>query len=115
VVASIDDRRDHVEGIWSLRGPDEVTADELFDLLDGEGDPVHLDPADAAPRLSDLLGIPVSVRAAEVFAGATGSASGGPAPPDAAAAFGVRPTRLEEGLRRTAERAGTAARVPRDA
>jgi nucleoside-diphosphate-sugar epimerase len=100
VVAAIDDRRDPVRDVWGLAGPDELTADEIFALL-GEGDtPEHVGPDVAAPRLTELLEVPVSVRAAEVLAAASVADA-----PDAAAAFGVDPTPFVEGLRRTVERA----------
>jgi uncharacterized protein YbjT (DUF2867 family) len=94
VVARIDDRGDPIEGIWSVRGPEELTADEVFEIV-GEGDePAHLDPASAAERLSTLLEIPVSIRATESFAGPSVADE-----PDAADAFGVSMTSLEDGLR----------------
>ena len=94
VVATIDDRGDPIEGIWSVRGPEELTADEVFEIV-GEGDePAHLDPASAAERLSTLLEIPVSIRATESFAGPSVADES-----DAADAFGVSMTSLEDGLR----------------
>jgi len=96
VVAAIDDRRDPIEGIWSIRGPEEFTADDVFEIV-GEGrEPAHLDPAPAAERLSTLLEIPVSVRTTEFF-GAPSVAD--VATPDAAAALGVSMTPFEDGLR----------------
>jgi uncharacterized protein YbjT (DUF2867 family) len=94
VVAAIDDRRDPIEGTWSLGGPDELTADDVFEIAGEGGEPVHLDPSAAAATLTELLEIPVSVRATEYFAApSVGSA------PDAATAFGVPPTPFEQGLR----------------
>ncbi len=111
VVAAIDDRRDRVEGVWSLAGPEELTADELFAVLDDGAEPAHPDAAAAAARLTELLGIPITIRTVDLF----GAASVADAP-DAAATFGVRPTSLEEGLRLIAARASRAAdRVRRDA
>jgi NADH dehydrogenase len=112
VVAAIDDRRDQVEGVWALRGPEELTADAVFAIAGDGGDPAHLDPPTAAERLTDLLEMPVSVRSTELF-------SRGEAPddaaPDAGTTFGVVPTPFEEGLRLTAARASEAAdRVRRD-
>ena len=96
VVAAIDDRRDPIEGIWSLGGPDELTADDVFEVV-GEGrEPTHLDPASAAERLSTLLELPVSVRATEFFARPSVADT---AAPDAASAFDVAMTPFEEGLR----------------
>ena len=96
-VAAIDDRRDHVEGVWSLRGPDELTADDVFAIAGEHGEPEHLGPAPASERLTELLGIPVSVRATEHWAAASVADA-----PDAAAAFGVETTRFADGLRAVA-------------
>jgi uncharacterized protein YbjT (DUF2867 family) len=94
VVAAIDDRSDPVEGIWSLGGPEELTADEVFAIEGEGGEPAHLDTDEAAERLTELLGIPVSARATELFA-----MSSVPDAPDAADAFDVRMTAFEDGLR----------------
>jgi uncharacterized protein YbjT (DUF2867 family) len=94
VVATIDDRGDPIEGIWSVRGPEELTADEVFEIVGEGGEPAHLDPASAAERLSTLLEIPVSIRATESFAEPSVADE-----PDAADAFGVSMTSLEDGLR----------------
>ncbi|HET9672934.1 MAG TPA: NAD(P)H-binding protein [Actinomycetota bacterium] len=112
VVASIDDRGDPVAGVWRLEGPDPVTADELYRLLDGLGRPDHLLPADAATRLEDLLERPIALSVTELLA----SPSRDLDLPEAAESFGVPRTRLVDGLRRTADRAADlAARVARDA
>jgi NADH dehydrogenase len=113
VVAAIDDRREPIEGVWDLSGPEELTADEVFEIA-GEGVPAHLDPSSAAERLSDLLEIPVSVRTTEFFAdpftadapdpGAPDAATPEAAIPDAATTFGVVTTPFEEGLRAIAAR-----------
>ena len=97
VVAAIDDRPDPIEGVWNLGGPDELTADEVFSIAGEGGTPAHLDPSDAAERLTALLEIPVSVRATEFFA-----ASSTVDAPDAAAGFGVSTTPFEDGLRAVA-------------
>jgi NADH dehydrogenase len=96
VVAAIDDRRDPIEGIWGLVGPEELTADEVFEIEGEGGEPAHLDPAPAAERLTALLEIPVSVRATEFFAASSVADFDAP---DAASAFGVSTTPFEEGLR----------------
>ncbi len=96
VVAAIDDRRDPIEGIWGLGGPEELTADEVFEVEGEGGRPEHLDPAAAAERLSTLLELPVSVRTTEFWARPSVP---DPGEPDAAAAFGVSTTPFEEGLR----------------
>jgi uncharacterized protein YbjT (DUF2867 family) len=97
VVAAIDDRRDPVEGVWSLRGPDELTADDVSAIAGEGGAPEHLDPPEAAARLTELLGIAVSVRATEHWA-ATSVADA----PDAADEFGVTTTPFADGLRAVA-------------
>jgi uncharacterized protein YbjT (DUF2867 family) len=103
VVAAIDDRRDPIQGVWTLSGPEELTADEVFRIAGEGGAPEHLDPPAAAERLTELLEIPVSVRTAEFFAGSSAGATHVSAP-DAAEAFGVATTPFEEGLRTIAER-----------
>ena len=94
VVAAIDDRRDPVGGTWSLGGPEELTADEVFAIEGEGGEPAHLEAGEAAERLTGLLGIPVSARATGLFA-----MSSVPDAPGAADAFGVRMTAFEDGLR----------------
>ncbi|HET6790536.1 MAG TPA: NAD(P)H-binding protein [Actinomycetota bacterium] len=94
VVAAIDDRRDPVGGTWSLGGPEELTADEVFAIEGEGGEPAHLDAGEAAERLTELLGIPVSARATGLFA-----MSSVPDAPGAADAFGIRMTAFEDGLR----------------
>ncbi|MET1011392.1 MAG: NAD(P)H-binding protein [Actinomycetota bacterium] len=94
VVAAIDDRGDLVEGTWSLGGPEELTADEVFAIEGEGGEPAHLDAVVAAERLTELLAIPVSARATGLFA-----MSSVPDAPAAAGAFGVRMTAFEVGLR----------------
>jgi NADH dehydrogenase len=110
VVAAIDDRREAIEGVWNLSGPEEVTADEVFEIVGEGGVPAHLDPSSAAERLTDLLEIPVSVRATEFFAGLSMAdtsdvASLEAAASDAATAFRVATTPFAEGLRAIAARA----------
>lgn len=94
VVAAIDDRRDPVGGTWSLGGPEELTADEVFTIEGEGGEPAHLDAGEAAERLTELLGIPVSARATGLFA-----MSSVPDAPRAADTFGIRMTAFEDGLR----------------
>jgi uncharacterized protein YbjT (DUF2867 family) len=94
VVAAIDDRREPVGGTWSLGGPVELTADEVFAIEGEGGEPAHLDAGEAAERLTELLGIPVSARATGLFA-----MSSVPDAPGAADAFGVRTAAFEDGLR----------------
>ena len=104
VVAAIDDRRDPIEGVWNLSGPEALTVDEVFEIAGEGGLPEHLDPSAAAERLTDLLEIPVSVRATEFFAGLSMADTSDVAAPDAADAFGVSITPFEEGLRTIAAR-----------
>jgi NADH dehydrogenase len=99
VVVSIDDRRDPIEGVWSLGGPDELTADEVFTIAGEGGTSAHLEPGEAAERLTTLLEIPVSVRATEFFAAPSIVDA-----TDAAADFGVSTTPFEAGLRAVAAR-----------
>jgi hypothetical protein len=102
-VAAIDDRPHDVAGVWHLEGPDVLTGDELFRVLaDGE-DAEHLAPEAAAARLTELLEFPVSRGAAELFA--LGTPAREPGVEDAAEAFGLAQTSLEDGLRLTADRA----------
>jgi uncharacterized protein YbjT (DUF2867 family) len=104
-VAAIDDRRDRVEGIWTLEGPDVLTGDEVFGVL-GEGDrPEHVSAADAAVRLTHLLDRPVSVAATELFAAGTPPPPTDGSAPAASDAFDIPLTRFEDGVRITADRA----------
>ena len=68
IVAAIDDRHDAVEGVWSIGGPEELTADEVFAIAGEGGEARHLDPEAAAERLTALLEVPVSTRTTEYFA-----------------------------------------------
>lgn len=102
-VAAIDDRRDRADRTWHLEGPDVVTAGELASILVGASPTEHLLPADAAARLTDVLGIPVSRAAAELFGRGTPPAT--PGVDDAAAELGLTRTTLDDGLRVTADRA----------
>jgi NADH dehydrogenase len=112
VVAAIDDRRDHVAGTWRIEGPDVVSADQLYELLDGDGAPEHVGPVDAVPRLAELLDRRVSLATTAWFAQGTPPSD----LPDAAADFGLARTSLADGLRRTAAAAAdAAARVAGDA
>ena len=104
VVAAIDDRRDPINGVWSLGGPEELTADEVFEIVGEGGVPAHLDRSIAAERLTELLEIPVSVRTTEFFAASSVADTLDAAAADAAAAFGVTTSPFEEGLRAVAAR-----------
>jgi uncharacterized protein YbjT (DUF2867 family) len=99
VLVAADDRDGHLEGTWSLEGPDVVTMAELVTLLAAPGSdpPIALPPSAAAARLTGL-GTMVSETAAEVFALPSRADA-----PDAAEAFDVRRTALAEGLRATAQ------------
>ena len=101
-VAAIDDRGDPVTGLWHLEGPDVLTADGFAQLL-GEGAPSHhLAPEDAAPRLSELLGVPITRSTLELFARGTSPPEPGA---DVMEVFSLVRTSLEDGLRLTADRA----------
>lgn len=102
-VVAIDDRRDRVAGVWQLEGPDVLTADEVFELFGETGPPEHLGPADAALRLTELLGVGVSTATAELFAAGTPPAASGVR--DAARDFDIARTSFEDGIRITADRA----------
>jgi uncharacterized protein YbjT (DUF2867 family) len=100
VLTAMDDRDGHLEGIWAIEGPDIVTMADLVTLLatPGADPPVPLSSREAAVRLTEGLGAPVSEIAAEVFALPSRADA-----PDAAEAFGVERTPLVDGLRATAE------------
>jgi uncharacterized protein YbjT (DUF2867 family) len=99
LIAAVDDRHDRVEGVWSLTGPEELSADDVFAIAGEGGKTEHLDPVAAAERLSALLEIPVSARATESFAMSSVADA-----PDAAHAFGVALAAFEDGLRRVASK-----------
>jgi uncharacterized protein YbjT (DUF2867 family) len=102
VIAAIDDDPAPLSGTWGLEGPDVVTADELVGLLRADGvPPSHADGQPAAAALTDLLETPVDAVTASFFAMPSRADR-----PDAADAFGVRPTRLLDGLRATLAAAG---------
>jgi NADH dehydrogenase len=106
VVAAADDRAGSLEGTWAIEGPDVLTVAELVTQLAPEGSsPVPLEPADAAIRLTDGLGVPFSRTTAELFALPSRADA-----PDAAAAFGVSRTSLADGMRATVGRAAVAGR-----
>jgi uncharacterized protein YbjT (DUF2867 family) len=102
VLAAADDREGRLEGTWALEGPDVATMAELVTLLSAPGAdaPAHMLPDEAAARLTDELGTPVSRTAAEVFALPSRADA-----PDAAEAFDVGRTALADGLRATAQMA----------
>lgn len=95
VLAAADDRDRLLSGTWGLQGPDQISADELCDLLaERPRRKVHLPPGRLA-RLG-LGGSPrPTVEALELLAGDS-LASG----PDASVEFGVSLTSLREGLGR---------------
>ena len=92
-LAAADDRSGEISGTFGLQGPDEVTADQLTDLLAGRRRrKVHLVPS-SAERLVRLAGRRVSRTMLEVLAADSLADA-----PDAAAEFGIEPTPLERGL-----------------
>ena len=91
-----------IAGTWGLEGPEVLTADDFCALLrDDRVPPAHAGGQAAAAALGRLLGIEVDAVTASFFAMPSRADA-----PDAAAAFGVARTPLEEGLRRTLEAAG---------
>ena len=89
-----DDRAGRIEGTMGLQGPDEVTADELIDVLAGRRRrKVHLAPA-AARRAARLLGQRLSLTMLELLA-ADSLADDSPA---AADELGLSLTPLRQGL-----------------
>jgi NADH dehydrogenase len=105
VLLAADDRPEPLAGRFGLEGPDVVTAVELLGLLSGNARtaPQPVDPADAAARWGDLLGIPFARSVAELFALPSRADE-----TDARAAFATPATPLRDGLARTLERAASA-------
>jgi NADH dehydrogenase len=96
VLLAADDRAEPIGGTWAVQGPDRVTIGELVAALsdaDAEPQAVGAEPA----QIERLLGRPVSEAAVEVLTGSWPTDA-----PDAAIEFGVRLTRLAEGIRRIA-------------
>jgi NADH dehydrogenase len=103
VVTAIDDHTGPLAGTWALEGPDALTADELVALLRGDDTvPAHADGQPAAAALTTLLETPIDAVTASFFAMPSRADR-----PDAAEAFGVRPTGLVDGLRATLAAAAT--------
>jgi uncharacterized protein YbjT (DUF2867 family) len=106
VIAAADDLSGELVGTWALEGPDALASSALVKRLTLSGvDPDPLPPEDAPSRLTELLGTPVSVSAAELFALPSRADA-----QDAASAFGVPRTTLDVGLRHTLERAASSGR-----
>jgi NADH dehydrogenase len=102
VVAAIDDHVGTLSGTWAVEGPDVVSADELVGLLRADDEvPSHADGQPAAAALTTLLETPIDAVTASFFAMPSRADR-----PDAAEAFGVRRTRLLDGLRATLAAAG---------
>ena len=105
VLLAIDDTPELAVGIYSLEGPDVLSADGLAGALRGDDRvPEHGTGSPARARLDGLLDVPLTPAAAGLFelpsrAPATTEA------PGAATMFGVDLTPLAEGIRRTLERA----------
>lgn len=88
-----DDRAGAVEGTFGLQGPEEVTADELVDLLAGRRRrKVHLAPG-AAHRAARLMGQRLSLTMLEILAEDSLADA-----PDAASELGLSLTALRDGL-----------------
>jgi len=106
VIAAADDHARTLAGTWALEGPDVMTAAGLVARLTADhAAPMALDAASASSRLSETLSTAVHPSATRFFALPSRADA-----PDAAAAFGVDRTSLDEGLRRTMERAAVAGR-----
>jgi nucleoside-diphosphate-sugar epimerase len=103
VVTAIDDHAGPLRDTWALEGPDVVTVDELVALLRGDDAvPTHVDGQPAAAALTTLLETRIDAVTASYFAMPSRADRS-----DAAAAFGVRPTTLVDGLRATLAAAAT--------
>jgi nucleoside-diphosphate-sugar epimerase len=91
-----DDRASRVDGTFGLQGPDQVSADEMVDLLAGRRRrKVHLGP-EAARRAARVQRRHLSPTMLEILA--TDSLADAP---DAAKEFGLRMTPLRDGLKRS--------------
>jgi uncharacterized protein YbjT (DUF2867 family) len=110
VLAAAEDRSAGPAGLagtWAIEGPEALRPAEITRALRGdETDVLPIDARVANTALSALLGIPLAP-----FAVAHLLRSSRADAPDAAGAFGVPPTTLSEGLRRTVQRIPGAAQV----
>jgi uncharacterized protein YbjT (DUF2867 family) len=99
ILAAVDDQRSPVEGTWAFEGPNALSMANLVELLSAPGapPPIPVTPSEAAARL-DTMGTHLSKTAAELFALPSRADA-----PDAAAAFGITPTSLADGLRAVAQ------------
>jgi uncharacterized protein YbjT (DUF2867 family) len=92
-LVAADEREAGLVGTFGLQGPDEVTADELADVLAGRRRrKIHLS-ARAAQRSARLLGRPLSLAMLEILAADSLADA-----PDAAGEFGMDLTPLGPGL-----------------
>jgi uncharacterized protein YbjT (DUF2867 family) len=96
VLAAADDRDRVRSGLWGAEGPDRISMDRFAERLAGRRRVrLHLSPR-AAVRAARLSGRKVTAAATEILAGdSVGDA------PDAFQEFGLPPTGLDEGLRRS--------------
>jgi NADH dehydrogenase len=100
-IVAADDRASSIEGTLGVQGPDELTADELADVLAGRRRrKLHLGPR-AAHRASRVQGRRVSITALEILA-----ADSVTDVPDAAEEFRLSRTGLRAGLIRSGVLAG---------
>jgi len=105
VLLAIDDTPELTPGIYGLEGPDVLSADGLAAALRGDARvPEHGVGEAALARLMELLEVPVTPAAADLFERPS-RAPATPDAPDAALVFGVERTPLVDGVRRTLERA----------
>jgi uncharacterized protein YbjT (DUF2867 family) len=95
-IVAADDRASSIQGTLGLQGPDELTADDLADILAGRRRrKLHLGPA-AAHRASRVLGRRISPAALEILAADSLADA-----PDAAEEFHLSRTGLRAGLIRS--------------
>ena len=95
VVAAIDDRRDPIEGVWSIGRAGGRSRRTRCSRSRGRAESRRISTRRRPrERLSALLEIPVSIRATELFAADSVADA-----PDAGSVFGVSTMPFEEGLR----------------
>ncbi len=103
MLAAVEDRPESLSATWALEGPEAISPSDLARRLVGGDAPVEtLAMEGAHERLERLLEVALSHEAIEhLLRPARADA------PDAAEAFGVVPTSLDDGLRRVMEAAAS--------
>ena len=105
VLLAIDDAPELTSSIYGLEGPDVLSADGLAAALRGDDRaPEHAQGEGALSRLTELLEVPVTPSAADLFERPS-RVPVTPEVPSAATTFGVERTPLARGIWRTLERA----------